>query len=110
MTKIFETGLVGVDNDTEPKTKESSILDFTYLSLEELESQVVPLFPNEECAECSFHLDLLGALPFRLMCHGWEKKELLEMFAEMVDVSIDNLEEFEKEEGRAGCVNLSQIH
>ena len=99
-------------NDTEPKpkTKESSILDFTYLSLEELESQVVSLFPNEECADCSFHLDLLGALPFRLMCHGWEKKELLEMFAEMVDVSIGNLVEFEKEEGRAGCVNLSQIH
>ena len=99
-------------NDTEPKpkTKESSILDFTYLSLSQLEDEVTRTFPNEECAECSFHMDLLDALSFRFISNGWEKKELLEMFAEMVDVSIDNLVEFEKEEGRAGCVNLSQIH
>ena len=81
-----------------PKTKESSILDFTYLSLSQLEDEVTRTFPNEECAECSFHLDLLGALSFCFINNGWEKKELLEMFAEMVDESIDNLVEFEKEE------------
>ena len=87
-------------NDTEPKpkTKESSILDFTYLSLSQLEDEVTRTFPNEECAECSFHLDLLGALSFCFINNGWEKKELLEMFAEMVDESIDMLVEFEKEE------------
>jgi hypothetical protein len=85
-------------NDKEPKTKESSVMDFTHLSLDELESQVVPLFPNEEDPEGFFHMDLLDALSFRFIHNGWEKKELLEMFAEMVDVSIDNLAEFEKED------------
>jgi hypothetical protein len=85
-------------NDKEPKTKESSVMDFTHLSLDELESQVVPLFPNEEDPEGFFHMDLLDALSFRFIHNGWGKKELLEMFAEMVDVSIDNLAEFEKED------------
>jgi len=84
--------------NTEPKTKESSVLDFTYLSLDELESQVVPLFPNEKDPEGLFHMDLLDALSFRFIHNGWEKKELLEMFDEMLDVSIDNLAEFEKED------------
>ena len=46
----------------------------------------------------SILLDLSGAVSFRFIDDGWEKKELLEMFAEMVDESIDNLVEFEKEE------------
>lgn len=79
-------------------TKESSVLDFTYLSLAKLERQVVPLFPNEENPEGFFHMFLLSALSFRYINNGWEKKELLEMFAEMVDDSIDNLAEFEREE------------
>ena len=79
-------------------TKEGSVLEFTHLSLEELERQVFLLFPNEVNPEGFFHMDLLEALSFRFIHNGWEKKELLEMFAEMVDVSIDNLTEFEKEE------------
>jgi hypothetical protein len=84
--------------ETEPKTKESSVLDFTYLSLDELESQVVFLFPNEKDSEGYFHVDLLSALSFRFIHNGWEKKELLQMFAEMVGESIDNLAEFESED------------
>lgn len=79
-------------------TKESSVLDFTHLSLAELERQVFLLFPNEENPEGVFHMDLLDALSFCFIHNGWEKKELLEMFAEMVDDSIDNLAEFEREE------------
>ena len=45
----------GKSPETEPKTKESSVLDFTYLSLDELESQVVSLFPNEKNPEGYFH-------------------------------------------------------
>ena len=84
--------------DTTDITKESSVLDFTNISLAELERQVFLLFPNEENPEGLFHQVLLDALSFRLINNGWEKKELLEIFAEMVDVSIDNLAEFEKEE------------
>ena len=80
------------------KTKESSIMDFTYLSLNELESQVVPLFPNEKDPEGFFHMDLLGALPFRMIMNGWDKEELLELFAEMVDDATDNIAEFDAEE------------
>ena len=80
------------------KTKESSIMDFTYLSLDELESQVVPLFPNEKDPEGFFHMDLLGALPFRMIINGWDKEELLELFAEMVDDATDNIAEFDAEE------------
>jgi len=80
------------------KTKESSIMDFTYLSLDELESQVVPLFPNEKDPEGFFHMDLLGALPFRMIMNGWDKEELLELFAEMVDDATDNIAEFDAEE------------
>ena len=80
------------------KTKESSIMDFTYLSLDELESQVVPLFPNEKDPEGFFHMDLLGALPFRMIMNGWDKEELLEFFAEMVDDATDNIAEFDAED------------
>lgn len=84
--------------DTEKKTKESSVMDFTYLSLNELEDEVARTFPNEECAECSFHLDLLGALPFRLMHHGWTKDEVLEFFIEQVNDASDLLLELEQED------------
>jgi hypothetical protein len=98
MDETKTDNVINFPTKKEPKTKESSVMDFTYLSLQELESQVVPLFPNEENPEAYFHVDLLDALSFRFIHNGWEKKELLEMFAEMVDVSIDNLAEFEKEE------------
>jgi hypothetical protein len=83
---------------TTPKTKESSVMDFTFLSLSELEDEVTRTFPNEECAECVFHLDLLSALPFRLMTHGWKKEEVLEFFTERVDEAADLLKEIEEEE------------
>ena len=84
--------------DTEPRTKESSVLDFTYLSLAELEEEVTNIFRNDEYAECSFHLDLLDALSFRLMIHGWKKDELLEFFTERVNDAKSLLVELEKED------------
>jgi hypothetical protein len=79
-------------------TKESSVMDFTYLSLCELEDEVTRTFPNEEYAEGHFHLDLLGALPFRLMNHGWTKDEILEFFIEQVNDASDLLLELEEED------------
>ena len=80
-------------------TKGSSLLDFTYLSLEELESQIVLLFPNDEYEpKCLFHMYLLGSLSFGMICDGWTKEELLEFFTERVDESIDLLAELKKEE------------
>ena len=84
--------------DTEPKTKESSVLDFTYLSLAELESQVVPLFPNEKDPEGYFHFTLLGAVISRMVCDGWNKKELLDFIDSDLDYAIETLVEIEKEE------------
>jgi len=86
-----------ISTDTETKTKESSVMDFTYLSLAELESQVVPLFPNEKDPEGHFHLDLLGAVIFRMACDGWDREELLELFAEMVDDALEHIAEWDKE-------------
>jgi hypothetical protein len=84
-------------------TKESSVMDFTYLSLRELEDEVSRTFPNAECAECSFHLDLLGALPSRLMHHGWTKDEILEFFIEQVNDASDLLLELEEEDKEKGA-------
>jgi hypothetical protein len=84
--------------DTEPKTKESSVLDFTYLSLAELESQVVPLFPNEKDPEGYFHFTLLGAVISRMVCDGWKKEELLDFIDSDLDYAIDNIAEFENED------------
>lgn len=78
-------------------TKETSVMDFTYLSLRELEDEVTRTFPNEELAECLFYLDLLGALPFRLMCNGWTEGELLELFREQVIDASELLLEVEEE-------------
>jgi len=80
------------------KTKESSIMDFTYLSLDELESQVVPLFPNKKDPEGLFHMDLLGALPFRMIINGWDKEELLKFFTARVEDAIDNIAEWDAED------------
>jgi hypothetical protein len=80
------------------KTKESSIMDFTHLSLEELESQVVSLFPYEKNSHAFFHMELLDALSFRFICNHWEKEEVLEMFGKMMDFSIDTLEEIDAED------------
>ena len=76
-----------------------TILDFTHIKLQYLENDVGSTFPHETYPQGILHMDLLEALSFRLINNGWEKKELLEMFAEMVDDSIDNLVEFEKEKG-----------
>jgi hypothetical protein len=84
--------------DTEPKTKESSVMDFTYLSLAELESQVVPLFPNEKDPEGHFHFDLLGAVIFRMVCDGWNKKELLDFVDSDLDYAIEQIAEWDKED------------
>ena len=84
--------------DTEPRTKESSVLDFTYLSLTELESQVVPLFPNEKYPEGHFHFTLLCAVVSRMVCDGWGKKELLDFIDSDLDYAIDNIAEFENED------------
>jgi hypothetical protein len=81
-----------------PRTKESSVMDFTYLSLAELESQVVPLFPNEKNPEGYFHFTLLGAVLSRMVCDGWNKKELLDFIDSDLDYAIDNLAELEKED------------
>ena len=72
-------------------------MDFTYLSLDELESQVVPLFPNEKDPEGFFHMDLLDALSFRMIINGWDKEELLEFFTERVEDAIDNIAEWDAE-------------
>ena len=87
--------------ETEPITKERSVLDFTYLSLEELEEEVKRIFPNTECAECSFHLELLSAIPFSMMCHGWTKEELLEVFSIQLNDAQNYLTELEKEKESA---------
>jgi hypothetical protein len=84
--------------DTTAVTKESSVLDFTYLSLAELERQVVPLFPNEKDPEGYFHFTLLSAVLSRMVCEGWKKEELLDFIDSDLDYSIDLLKEFEKEE------------
>ena len=84
--------------ETEPITKESSVLDFTYLSLAELESQVVPLFPNEKDPEGYFHFTLLGAILSRMVCDGWKKEALLDFIDSDLDYVIDLHAEIEKEE------------
>jgi hypothetical protein len=88
--------------DTEPKTKESSLVDLAYLSLTELESQVVPLFPNETDPEGEFHSILLSAVLFRMFSQGWKKRDLLDFVNSDLDDAIDLLKEIEKEE-RANC-------
>ena len=84
-----------------PITKRSSVLDFTYLSLDELESEVVKLFPKDKFPEGKLHIDLLSALPFRMMCSGWEKEELLEFFKDNLDDAISLMKELDEEEESA---------
>ena len=89
-----------MSNIIKTKTKKDAIMNFTYLSLNELESQVVPLFPNEKDPEGFFHMDLLGALPFRMISNGWSKEELLEFFTEMTNDAFTLLKELEEEQDR----------
>ena len=79
------------------KTKKSSVIDFTHLSLEELESQVVSLFPNEEDPEGHFHYTLMNAVIFRMVCEGWNKKELLDLVDSEFDYSTKEIAEMDKE-------------
>ena len=95
---MMDTQTNTTSTDTARPTKESSVLDFTWLSLTELESQVVSLFPNEKYPEGEFHLDLLLALTSRLITNGYPKEELLEHFTHWVDKTADLLKEFGKEE------------
>ncbi len=83
-----------------PITKRSSVLDFTYLSLDELESEVVKLFPKDKFPEGKLHIDLLSALPFRMISNGWSKEELLEFFTEMTNDAFTLLKELEEEQDR----------
>ena len=83
--------------DTETKTKESSVIDFTHLSLEELESQVVSLFPNEEEPEGHFHYTLMNAVIFRMVCEGWNKKELLDLVDSEFDYATKEIAAIDKE-------------
>lgn len=87
------------------KTKEDSILDFTHLTLEELETKVEELFPNDLCAESFFHCTMLDALTFRFLSNGWTVKELKLLFKDMVNNSVNNLKEFEAEE-----LSIKQLH
>ena len=79
------------------KTKGSSVLDFTYLSLTELESQVVPLFPKEKDPEGYFHFTLLSAVLSRMVCDGWKKEQLLDFIDSDLDYAIEIEQELEKE-------------
>jgi hypothetical protein len=90
------------------ETKESSIFDFTYRSLEELESQVVSLFPNEEEStpiagpwfgetEGYFHLCLWHHLLSRLVMAGWNKKELLDELNGGFDETTKEIAEWDEE-------------
>jgi len=50
--------------ETEPRTNESSVLDFTWISLAELEEQIISLFPNEETPEACFHIVTLKVVTY----------------------------------------------
>lgn len=77
-------------------TKESSVMDFTYLSISELEDQVRSLFPNRD-SEDYLHYCILGALPFRMICNGWTKEELLTEFLELLLEAEASIEEFQRD-------------
>ena len=80
-----------------PKDKTDSVFYFTNISLEELETQVKRMFPNEECPECSLHLDLLIAVTFRLVYHGWSKDELTKYMTAMIEANLELLAEIDEE-------------
>ncbi len=81
--------------DTETKTKESSVIDFTYLSLEELESQVVSLFPDEEEPEGHFHYFLFCALLYRMVCEGYSKTQLFNVVDSEYNAAIEDIIEWD---------------
>ena len=86
-----------MSNIIKTKTKKDSILDFTYISLDKLEDKVVSLFTKDEYPEKFFHMQLLGALPFRMISNGWSKEELLEFFTEMTNDAFTLLKELEED-------------
>jgi hypothetical protein len=66
--------------------------------LEEMESEVIKLFPKDKFAEGKLHMDLLGALPLRMMMRGGlEKEELLEIFKNIIDKTISLMKEIGEE-------------
>jgi len=92
----MNNNIIEFPKKSEPKNIESAILDFTYKSLEELESEVYSIFPEEEDPEYLFHLNLLGALPFRMICNGFRKEELLMFFNKKIDDANIHLKEIEE--------------
>ena len=88
-------------NDT--TTKESSIFEFTNSSFDELESQVVSLFPNENYPEGSFRLELLMAVASSLIMNGHPKEGILKLFTMRVDTAANTLKEMIEEEEAAQC-------
>ena len=81
-----------------PITKRSSVLDFTYLSLNELEDKVVKLFPKREHPLEAMHYCLFDAVIFRFVSNGYTKKELIEILTDEVKYSLKILKEIEDEE------------
>ncbi len=81
-----------------PTTKETSIMDYTNISLLELEREVKNLFPKNEYAMQEMHSHLFDALIFRFVSYGYTKKELIEILTEEVKYSITLRKEMDDEE------------
>ena len=85
------------DNVVQFPTKEKkSVIELGYVGLEALEREAVEQFPNEEDPRGLLHMTLLGALPFMMLCNGWEKEEILECFSEQLEDSKDLFDELEE--------------
>ena len=90
-------------NDTEPKpkTKERSVNDFNLSNLDQLELQFAPSWQSDISLETgrhitgdllSFHFDLLHAVISRFENDGWDKEELREVFAKLMDDHFGGVE------------------
>ena len=87
------------DNVVKFPTKEkATIIDLAYEGLGLLEKEAVELFPNEEDQILKLHSTLLGALPFMMLCNGWEKGDILEVFSEVLEDSKNHFDEIEEED------------
>jgi len=76
--------------------KYGSPLDFAWDKVDELEKEACRRFPATEDTEpeLELHVDLLGALPIRMLGRGgWDKYELLAMFSDLIDSAVEILEE-----------------
>jgi hypothetical protein len=78
-------------------SKYESVFDFTWSSMQELEEQVDKYFPEEKWPRDLLYMNILGSLPFKMLCEGWSKEELLKLFDEQIDDDIRLLEEFDSE-------------